>query len=190
VGFVEGWWAIFPLLVGGFAATLFAYLAATYLLLETQDIEIREWLRKLALGLGIALGIGAWVTLWWAQHETLTVYDRLVQSALARPFHLGTGVMAVTAFGALWWRRYTLARLAAAGQAVAVLTGWGIAQYPALVVPDLTIAESAAPEAVLRPLLLALVAGSFLLVPAFGYLYWVFKQHTLAIRQRGGWHQE
>ena len=184
VGFVEGWWALFPFLVGGFAATLFAYLAAIYLLLETEDVGIREWLRKLALGLGVALGVGAWVTLWWAQHETLTVYDRLVHSPLAQPFHLVTGVAALLALLALWRRRYALARISAATQAVAIMTGWGLAQYPALLVPDMTIANSAAPDTVLRPLLIALILGSVVLIPSFGYLYWVFKQHTLAVRQR------
>nr|WP_290666764.1 cytochrome d ubiquinol oxidase subunit II [Ardenticatena sp.] len=189
VGFIEGWMALFPFLVGGFAATLFAYLAAIYLTLETDDTEIRDWLRKLALGLGIALGIGAWVTLWWAQHETLTVYDRLVHSPLARPFHLITGLAAVGALGALWYRRYTLARVAAAVQSVAIMVGWGLAQYPALIVPDVTVAKSAAPASVLRPLLFALLGGTVLLVPSFGYLYWVFKQHTLAMRLQNQRHR-
>lgn len=183
IGFVEGWLAVFPLLVGGFAATLFAYLAAIYLILETQETDIREWLRKLAFGLGVALGVGAWVTLWWAQHETLTVYDRLVHSALARPFHVVTGVTALLVLWALWQRRYTVARLAAGAQAIAIMVGWALAQYPALIVPDMTLANSAAPDTVLRPLLIALVAGSFVLIPSFAYLYWVFKQHTLALRQ-------
>ena len=59
-------------------------------------------------------------------------------------------------------------------QVTLILFGWGLAQYPYLVTPDLTFSNTAAPNTVLRPLLIVLIAGG-LLVPAFWYLYTVFK---------------
>jgi cytochrome bd ubiquinol oxidase subunit II len=56
-----------------------------------------------------------------------------------------------------------------------IVGGWGLAQYPYVVAPDLTIAATAAPRSVLVPVLVALAAGSVILVPAFWYLYAVFK---------------
>lgn len=56
-----------------------------------------------------------------------------------------------------------------------IVFGWGLAQYPYLVTPDLTFSNTAAPDAVLRPLLIVLGVGGVLWVPAFWYLYAVFK---------------
>jgi cytochrome bd ubiquinol oxidase subunit II len=55
---------------------------------------------------------------------------------------------------------------------------WGLAQYPSLVVPDLTFANTAAPDSVLQPLLTLLVIGVIILVLSFGYLYMVFKRQA------------
>jgi cytochrome d ubiquinol oxidase subunit II len=48
-------------------------------------------------------------------------------------------------------------------------------KVPCIVPPSLTLANSAAPPAVLRPVLAALAAGSMLLIPALVWLYRVFK---------------
>jgi cytochrome d ubiquinol oxidase subunit II len=53
--------------------------------------------------------------------------------------------------------------------------GWGVAQFPYIVEPDLTFANTAAPDSVLRPLLIVLIIGAVFLVPSFLYLYHVFK---------------
>jgi len=47
--------------------------------------------------------------------------------------------------------------------------------YPAIVPPDLTIAEAAAPPAVIRAVVGALAIGAVLLFPALIYLFRVFK---------------
>src|ERR1044072_2889132 len=44
--FINSWLAPFPFAVGGFALALFAFLAAVYLTLETEDAELREDFRK------------------------------------------------------------------------------------------------------------------------------------------------
>jgi hypothetical protein len=51
--------------------------------------------------------------------------------------HIATGVVAVGAIGALWIRRYRLARLAAVTQVSLILWGWALAQYPYLLPPAL-----------------------------------------------------
>ena len=57
------------------------------------------------------------------------------------------GVAAVVSFWALWQRRYRLARVAAAAQVALILWGWGVAQYPYMLPPDLTIGGAAARDA-------------------------------------------
>jgi cytochrome d ubiquinol oxidase subunit II len=85
---------------------------------------------------------------------------------------------ALVAFGALWRRKYHLARLCAAGQVTLILWGWALAQFPYIVEPDITIQSAAAPPQTLRFLLVALSAGALILFPSFFYLFRVFKGQT------------
>ena len=74
-----------------------------------------------------------------------------------------------------WLRRFALARVAAIGQVTMILLGWCFAQYPNLITPDVTVTNSAAPEATLRLLILALGLGAILLFPSLIYLFHIFK---------------
>jgi cytochrome d ubiquinol oxidase subunit II len=94
----------------------------------------------------------------------------------AVPFHLATATAALIALGALWYRRWRLARLAAAAQVSLILWGWALGQRPAIVPPDLTIAGAAAPDVTLRLALGALALGAVVLVPSLFYLFRVFKR--------------
>jgi cytochrome d ubiquinol oxidase subunit II len=89
---------------------------------------------------------------------------------------LATSICAVGALLGLWRRRYRTARLAAAGQVTLILLGWGFAQYPHLVVPDVTIAGAATEAATLRLLLWTLALGAVVLFPSFAYLFYVFRR--------------
>ncbi len=73
---------------------------------------------------------------------------------------------------------FRLARAAVVMQATGIVMGWGAAQYPYLIVPDLTIQASAAPLWTLRLLLLALGLGTVLLVPSLLVLFRTFKTRT------------
>lgn len=55
------------------------------------------------------------------------------------------------------------------------LIGWGLAQFPYLVVPDITVSTARAPEPTLRLLVLALGIGAIVLFPSLAYLFYVFK---------------
>ncbi|MBI5342860.1 MAG: cytochrome d ubiquinol oxidase subunit II [Deltaproteobacteria bacterium] len=94
---------------------------------------------------------------------------------------------ATAALGAhvsLLLRSYPVARICAAAQAIVVLAGWGGAQYPFLVRPDLTIPAAASSHASLRLILIALAAGGVLLFPAIFLLFWVFKKEAVFGRSR------
>ena len=56
-----------------------------------------------------------------------------------------------------------------------LLVGWALAQYPYLVVPDLTVANSAASPATLRATLIVFGIGAIFLIPSLWFLYAVFK---------------
>lgn len=175
-GFFAPWLAPFPLVNGGFTLALFAFLAAVYLTLETEDPALRRAFRARALVAAFASGVMAWLAFLLAGSGAPMVRDGLAHRPWSLPFQLGTGTVALGAIVALWRERYRLARLLAIAQVTLILGGWGLAQYPHLVEPDLTIANSAAPPQVLGALLWVLGVGSLLLFPALFYLFRVFKR--------------
>ncbi len=99
----------------------------------------------------------------------------LVASPWAKPFHVLTGVAALAVLAGLWFRRFRLARMAVGVQVLCIIGGWGLAQYPYVIPPDLTITNAAAPEATLRLTLIALIVGAAILLPSLMYLFRVFK---------------
>jgi len=174
--YVAPWLNPFTVSVGLFALVAFAFLAAVYLPLETKDPELQEDFRRRALGAGAALFPAAALALVWSGPYAPRVRDALIFAGWALPLHLLTAGAAVTALAALWRRRWRLARVAAAGQVSLILWGWALSQYPAIVPPDLTIADAAAPAATLRLALGALALGAVVLFPSLGYLFRVFKR--------------
>ena len=173
--YVGPWLTPFALSVGVFAVVAFAFLAAVYLTLETDDEALREAFRRRALGAGIALFLAALVVLLLARGGAPRVLAGLVFAPWALPLHLLTAAMAVTALGALWRRRYRIARIAAGIQVSLILWGWALSQYPYALPPDFAIPDVAAPAATLRLTLIVLAVGAVILLPSLYYLFRVFK---------------
>jgi cytochrome bd ubiquinol oxidase subunit II len=173
--FVSPWLAPFPFAVGFFALAVFALLAAVYLTIEARDEELREDFRLRALASAVAVGVMALVVFLLSENGAPVIRHRLSQSWWTWPLQISTAVFAVGAIYALWTRRFRMSRFCAAGQATLILWGWGAAQYPYLIAPDVTIYNSAAPAITLRLVGWALLAGSVLLFPSFYYLFRVFK---------------
>ena len=92
------------------------------------------------------------------------------------------GANALAALGSavsLAYRAYPPARACAASQVTLLLVGWGMAQHPYLVRPDLPISSSAASPEMLPLPLIILAAGGVLLFPAIYLLFRVFKKKAL-----------
>jgi cytochrome d ubiquinol oxidase subunit II len=103
------------------------------------------------------------------------VWQGLTATVWAPGYQVGVAALALITFAALWQRRYRLARVAAPIQAVLILGGWALCQYPYVLPPDLTIAGAAAPDVTLELVLAALALGFVVLVPSLVYLFRVFK---------------
>ncbi len=174
-GYVSPWLGPFPLGVGLLTLVLFAFLAAVYLTLETADADLREDFRRRALTSGVAAFGAAALSLALAYGEAPLVWRELLSTPWAAVLHLATAVAAVAALSALWTRRWRLARAAAVVQVSCIVWGWGFAQYPYLLPPDLTYAEAAAPAITLKLVLGALALGALVLVPSLYYLFRIFK---------------
>jgi cytochrome bd ubiquinol oxidase subunit II len=176
--FVSPWLAPFPFAVGFFALALFAFLAAVYLTVEAGDEALREDFRRRALASAVAVGVMALAVFLLSGNGAPMIRHHLSQSWWTWPLRIATAIFAVAAIYALWTRSFRMARFCAAAQVTLILWGWGAAQFPYLVAPDVTIYNSAAPAITLRLVWWALLAGSVLLFPAFYYLFRVFKWST------------
>ena len=175
-GFFTGWTDGFAIVCGVFAVALFAFLAAVYLTVEAAaDPAVQNDFRRRAIAAELLLGpiaalvffiarsggapqMHAELTRWWAP---------LLLSA--------TSICALIALYGLFRRRFRVARAAAVGQVTLILVGWSVAQFPDLIVPDLNIYDTAAPEITLRLLVIALAVGAVVLFPSLYYLFRVFK---------------
>jgi cytochrome d ubiquinol oxidase subunit II len=180
--FFTSWWSPFPFAVGLYALGMFAFLAAVYLAVEAGEGELREAFRRRALIAELVLGALAALVLLMAARHAPVILRELTRTPWSWVLHAVTALAALTVLGALWSRRYGLARAAAAAQVSLIVWGWAFAQFPYLVPPDLTLAAAAAPPVTLRLLLIVLGGGTVLLVPAFFYLYRIFGK----VRGRSG----
>ena len=174
-GFLRPWLGLFPFAVGLFAVALFAFLAAVYLTVEATDEALREDFRRRALAAAVATGALA-LTVYLLSYETAPlVRVGLTHRPWSWPLHIITGLFALGTIGALWRRRFQLARVLAVGQIGLILGGWALSLYPFLVPPDISIIQAVAPLSVLRPVLWGTALGLLILVPSFLYLFRVFK---------------
>jgi cytochrome bd ubiquinol oxidase subunit II len=173
--YVDPWLAPFPIAVGFFALALFAFLAAVYLTVEAVDPSLREDFRRRSLGSGAAVALMALLVFVLSGDGAPELRERMTERGWTLPLQLSTAIAAAFALVALWKRRFRLARLAAIVQSSLILWGWALAQFPNLIMPDISIQSAAAPFATLRLVVIALTIGGALLLPSFVYLLATFK---------------
>src|ERR1017187_5796953 len=115
-GFFAGWLTLFAFACGVFALVLFAFLAATYLTLDTKDQpDLQNDFRLRSLWSGLGLAPIAFVVFLLSRHGAPDMFHGLTR--WWAPWLLaGTGLLALAAMVALWGRRFVLARMAAIGQ--------------------------------------------------------------------------
>jgi cytochrome d ubiquinol oxidase subunit II len=123
----------------------------------------------------VAVGVLALLVFLLAGDGAPRIRAGLSASPWAWPLQIATAGAAVGAIWALWGRRFYLARALAAAQVTLILAGWGAAQYPYLIEPNITIQAAAAPPITLRLLLIALAAGALVLFPSIYFLFRIFK---------------
>ena len=174
VGFIEVWAQPFPFVVGLFVLLLFAWLAAVYLTVEAQDPALRRDFRARALVTGVMAGVMSLVLLFIAGDGAPRLSAGL-SHPVALPLQIGVAAIALAALWALYRERYRLARVLAAAQVTVVVVGFGLAQWPHIIVPDMSFEAALAPESVVVPMLVVLACATPILLVALVYLYRVFK---------------
>jgi cytochrome bd ubiquinol oxidase subunit II len=156
------------------AVALCAYLAATFLMVETEsDPPLQADFRRRAFGAAIVSGILALAGLVLAWRQAPLLWSELTGRGIwLLLIALINGPIAAFA---VWRGAPRIARIAVAAQMVFVLWAWAVGQWPALVPPDFTIHASAGPEASLRALAIIIAVGMAVLAPSLWLLFHVFK---------------
>jgi cytochrome bd ubiquinol oxidase subunit II len=173
------WTTPFAFACGAFALGLCAVLAATYLTAEAQTNGDHQmlgvFLPRAILAGAVTAVIGAIAAL-LARWEEPVLWQGLVGRAL--PLSLGAVLVGLATAATLVLGRYRLARMLVAAETALIIAAWGLAQYPYLVVPDLTLQNAASPASTLTLAIICSLLGMLVLLPALWYLFVIFKIPT------------
>jgi cytochrome d ubiquinol oxidase subunit II len=164
-------------ILGGVLAVLVcSYLAAVFLCSDA----VREGatfvlpaMRVRALGTALLVGVVALIGIAVLRSDAPVLFDGLIGRGL--PLIVISALAGLASIVLVVGRSYVLARVAAAAAVTAVVWGWAAAQYPYLLIPQMTIEGAAAGRATLLAMLVSLLIGSLFLVPALWYLYSLFQ---------------
>jgi cytochrome d ubiquinol oxidase subunit II len=185
------WIAPLPLLVGALFVASGAYLAAVFLIADAghrgeRELE-RYFTRRALLAAAVAGGLAA-AGLLALHDEARYVYDRLTGEAL--PLVVLSALCGVAVIGLLLRRargaaasfppiRGKAMRPLSVAAVVAVIWGWGVAQFPYLLPTSLKIGQSAAPDPTLDAVLVVFAVAVVVVLPALGLLYWLSQRDML-----------
>lgn len=173
-----GWAGPFALVIGLFAIAICAYLAATYLTVETEGTPLETDFRRRALIAGVVAGVISLLALALAPALAPNLARGLFGRGL--PFVMLAFLNGPLALWAVWRSRPRLARIAVVAQIVFVLWAWALGQWPNLVPPSTTIAGAAAPQATQVGWLVVVGLGSIVLIPSLVVLFALFKARNPA----------
>lgn len=178
-GSPDRWATPFGVLLGAFAVALCAYLAATYLTVETEGTPLEADFRRRAMASGLVSGVLALTCLALAPSAAPSLAHALLGRGL--PLMVLALLNGPIALAAVWFSRPRIARVAVAGQVVLVLWAWALGQWPYLIPPHVTIQEAAAPASTLTAVLVVTVVGMAFLLPSLWLLFRVFKARNPAV---------
>ncbi len=176
--YTAGWTTPFALVLGLLAVAMCAYLAATYLTVETEGTPLEADFRRRAIAAGLVSGALALACLAVAGESARA----LVISLLGRGFPLLAIALinGPIALAAVWLSKPRIARVAVVAQVIFVLWAWVIGMWGYLIYPDVTIDNAAAPSSTLTPMLAVIAIGMAFLLPSLWLLFRVFKSRNPA----------
>ncbi|TXK45306.1 cytochrome d ubiquinol oxidase subunit II [Pontibacter qinzhouensis] len=178
--YIAPWFNLFCLAMGLFSASLFGYIAAVFLIGEaTYAIEQKRYVRisKIFLFLTIILGVVVFLA---AEQENHQLFNEFFQSSLSIGSFAAVALLTPVTYYLFNHPNIVLLRIAIGLQVTLIMLGWFAIQFPILVYEKngnhLTFYNTQAPYATLYQLLIALIVGLLFVLPAFYFLFKVFKK--------------
>ena len=172
-GELLGSWLTPTSMIGGVVAVgTCVFLAGVFLTADATRAHheaVARRLRTQTLSVGVVTGVlvlGALVPL---QRDAPTLAAGL--QGRAAPLIVVSALAGLATLALLWRHRPALARVTAVVAVAAVVSGWGIGQYPWMLVDQVTIADAAGARATLEALLVVVALAGVTVVPALAYLY-------------------
>jgi len=177
---VTSWLNPLSILIGALFVATGAYLAALFLVSDARRAgaaDLERYFATRALVAAVVAGALAAVDLVFLHRDARYIFDRLIDEGLPLvivSLLCGVGVLVLLHRGV---RRG--ARPLAVGAVAAVISGWGVAQWPYLLPEKLTVADAAAPSATLTGLLVVFGVAVVIVLPAIGLLYTLAQRNLI-----------
>ena len=173
---LTGWISPLSVFSAFFGVGVCAYLASAYLTREARDAgepTLTERWRRRAMATGLWMGALSAAGLGLMAADAPHLWEGF--KARAWPLVGGSALAGCFSLWALWRRRFTGAALGAAATVATLVVGGGLALYPALVPPAITIDSARAPREVLWALVASVAGGAVILIPSLALLFRLFK---------------
>ena len=148
-----------------------AFLAGCFLCADAVRAghpALAEQLRVRTLGVGVVTGVVVFVALVPLQRDAPVLAEGL--QTRAAPLIVLSAIGGLATLVLLVRRRFAIARFTALAAVAAVVSGWGVGQYPWLLVDAVTIDDAAGADATLQGLLVVVALAAVLVLPALVYL--------------------
>jgi cytochrome d ubiquinol oxidase subunit II len=183
----SSWLEPLPLLTGAMFVASGAYLSAVFLIGDARrsgDEDLAGYFARRALAAATVAGIAAAFGLIELHAEARYIFDRLIDQGLPLVIlsalcGIGVAALLVAAVRGRSAARSQYLRPLAAGAVIAVIWGWGVAQFPYLLPTSLKITQAASPPDTLAAVIIVFIAAAILVLPALGLLYWLSQKELL-----------
>lgn len=177
--FMAPWLNLFCISMGIFSVCLFAYIAAVLLAGEAQSELGQARYRRLSQRAMLFTAVAGVLVFAAAEASGHPLLQEFRRSWLSIMCLIIAFLLVPVVQYYLYKHNVVQLRISVGAQVTAILAGWFAIQYPVLINVSngghLTFYNTQAPEATLTQLLIALIIGLLLVVPAFIYLFRVFK---------------
>ena len=180
-GYGDRWtsWVNPTSMLGGVIAVgTCAFLAGVFLIADADSSGHRGLaanIRARTLTVGAVTGVIVFAGLLPLHDDAPTLWHGLTHQAL--PLILIAAVAGLATMILVSTRRYAVARLTAVVAVASVVSGWGIGQYPWLLVDEVKIADAGGAHATLAALLVVVALAGILVLPALALLFRLTQSH-------------
>jgi cytochrome d ubiquinol oxidase subunit II len=174
------WLQPLPLLIGAMFVATGAYLAAVFLVGDARrggDEEMERYFERRALGAAVVAGAFAAAGLIALHAEARYVFDRLTSQGL--PLVILSLICGAVLLAVLLRGGRRPLRPLAAGAVIAVIWGWGVAQFPYLLPTSLRIDQAAAPDPTMVIIFIVFAVAAVVVLPSLALLYTLAQRDLL-----------